>query len=109
MKLSRTQKLILSSLRKGKKAAISRYDLANEFGMTELAVRRDLALLCNQYPICGGYNSRGYYIAKNKEEIAEYMRCLLNHIKGMRHRVKLMNIHFRKLSGGKNYVNTIKN
>lgn len=109
MKLSRTQKLILSSLRKGKKAAVSRYDLANEFGMTELAVRKDLALLCNQYPICGGYNSRGYYIAKNKEEIAEYMRCLLNHIKGMRHRVKLMNIHFRKLSGGKNYVNTTKN
>lgn len=109
MKLSRTQKLILSSLRKGKRAAISRYDLANEFGMTELAVRKDLALLCNQYPICGGYNSRGYYIAKNKEEIAEYMRCLLNHIKGMRHRVKLMNIHFRKLSGGKNYVNTTKN
>ena len=56
MKLSRTQKLILSSLRKGKKAAVSRYDLANEFGMTELAVRKDLALLCNQYPICGGYN-----------------------------------------------------
>ncbi len=109
MKLSRTQKLILSSLRKGKRAAISRYDLANEFGMTELAVRKDLALLCNQYPICGGYNSRGYYIAKNKEEIAEYMRCLLNHIKGMRRRVKLMNIHFRKLSGGKNYVNTTKN
>lgn len=109
MKLSRTQKLILSSLRKGKKAAVSRYDLANEFGMTELAVRKDLALLCNQYPICGGYNNRGYYIAKNKEEIAEYMRCLLNHIKGMRHRVKLMNIHFRKLSGGKNYVNTTKN
>ena len=27
----------------------------------------------------------------------------------MKHRFKLMNLHFRKLSGGKNYVNTVKN
>lgn len=109
MILSRTQKLILSRLKKGKKAAVSRFDLANEFGMTEVAVRKDLAILCKQYPICGGYNSHGYYIAKNKEEIAEYMLHLQNHIKGMKHRFKLMNLHFRKLSGGKNYVNTTKN
>lgn len=109
MNLSRTQKLILSRLKKGKRAAVSRFDLANEFGMSEVAVRRDLAILCKQYPICGGYSSQGYYIAKNKEEIAEYMLHLQNHIKGMKHRFKIMDLHFRKLSGGKKYGDTIKN
>lgn len=109
MILSRTQKLILSRLKKGKGAAISRFDLANEFGMSEVAVRKDLAILCKQYPICGGYNSHGYYIARNKEEISEYMSCLQNHIKGMKHRFKIMDLHFRKLSGGKKYGNTVKN
>lgn len=109
MNLSRTQKLILSRLRKGKTNAVSRFELANEFGMTEVAVRRDLASLCAQYPICGGYSSQGYYIAKDKEEIAEYMLHLQNHIKGMKHRFKIMDLHFRKLSGGKKYGDTIKN
>lgn len=103
MNISRTQKLILGRLKKGKNSAVSRFDLANEFGMAEAAVRKDLAVLSKFYPICGGYNSRGYYIAKNKTEIVEYMLRLENHIKGMKKRLKTMNMHLQKLSSrGKN-------
>lgn len=87
--LSRTQKLILKSLRKGKSAAVSRYDLAERFGMTEQAVRRDLASLTAIYPICGGYGTSGYYLGC-KSEVSEYIGHLTNHIKGMQHRLRSM-------------------
>lgn len=88
--LTRTQKLILKSLKKGKRAAISRWDLAERFGMTEQAVRRDLRALCKYFPVCGGYGASGYYIACNKNEIIDYNFYLSKHIAGMKFRLNAM-------------------
>ena len=88
--LTRTQKLILGSLKKGSRAAVSRWDLANKFGMTEVAVRKDLAALCKYYPVCGGYGAAGYYIAANKQEIQAYIGSLYEHSQGIMRRIKTM-------------------
>ena len=88
--LTRTQKLILKSLRKGKAAAISRWDLAERFGMAETQVRKDLRALSKHYPVCGGYGASGYYIACNKNEIIDYNFYLSKHIAGMKFRLNAM-------------------
>lgn len=88
MNLTITQKLILRSLRKGKQAAISRWKLAERYGMTERAVRLDMRTLGQYFPVCGGYGAAGYYIAGNKEEMREYINALTQHRDGITERIK---------------------
>jgi hypothetical protein len=67
-------KLIIESIGKGRKNAVSRIELMNRTGMPDRKNRRIIEALQNKgVPIVNMQDGRGYFIAETLEEVTHYI------------------------------------
>ena len=77
--ISNLQYRLLKSLTSSSQHPRGVRELANQFGITTRAVRRNLTQLRKYYPIVATYGS-GYYLCKNKKDINNYILKINQHI-----------------------------
>ncbi len=67
----------------GEQNAISRKELCRLVGTSDRRMRRIIAQLSRQYPICNLQNGKGYFLADNKEVANKMLRQEINRAKSI--------------------------